>query len=175
MRDDGFGTDSEGFDFQQGLAAALPGAAQGAAAGTSVYPGWGTLIGALGGAAMGVAQAAAKPQGRPATSPPPPLRAPAPVAVAPAPAPTAAPAPTPAPATPPPTAPLAGSAGTLSQVLALLQSPQLQAIVGNLAKSSEAGGSIASSPTPAAGGSGESEAENDAISWLVSQRVARLR
>jgi len=164
MRDDGFGTDSEGFDFQQGLAAALPGAAQGAAAGTSVYPGWGTLIGALGGAAMGVAQAAAKPQGRPATSPPPPLRAPAPVAVAPAPAPTAA-----------PTAPLAGSAGTLSQVLALLQSPQLQAIVGNLAKSSEAGGSIASSPTPAAGGSGESEAENDAISWLVSQRVARLR
>lgn len=180
MRDDGYSTDAEGFNLQslsQGLGTALPGmvqgASQGAAVGSSVMPGWGTLIGALGGAAMSLASQGSTPS---ASAPPRP-------APQPAPAPMAAPAP--AAFTPPPAAaspfagasPLAGAAGggagNLTQVLSLLQNPQVQQLLGSFL-AQRAGGGNAAAAKPAGSAEAEPEADGGAIGWLMSQRVARL-
>ncbi len=192
MREDGFSSQAEGFNLQslqQGLGAVLPGAMQGAAAGTSIAPGWGTLIGALGGAALSLASQASSRRPAPAAlappiaaPQPPPIAAPQPPPTVPSSlAPPVGPAPGAAAALPSPM-PAGGGAGGLAQLLALLQNPQVQQLVSSLTSGQQpspaaiAGGTSAVLGTLGARpGAAEAEAAEGggALGWLVSQRVAR--
>jgi hypothetical protein len=194
-------TDAEGLSFQQGLGAALSGAGQGAAAGTSVYPGWGTLFGALAGAGLSVAQAATAPtpqaaaptpQPRPAAPRPPaqpsrppnlpaawsaPLIAPAPAV--PAASPPAAP-PTPAASPAPASAGLGTGVAPFdpSDLVALLQNPKAQDFLRSLiaGQTSEPAASGRAAPGHTTGfGEAESVDQGNAANWLLANGVARLR
>ena len=222
MRDDGYAGDAESFNLQslgQMLQTAAPAAMQGAAAGSALGP-WGALVGGLGAGAMSMASQAQGPS--PSAVPPPrpavqaaPPRAPAPIstptlsasmpiaapvssAAPPAPAPFAAPpapAPVPAFAAAQPTAPAgAGSAGTLNQVMTLLGTPQVQALLSSLASGQRpstanligGAGAALSAFAPRAGAAAAEAAEAEdtedteadgggAVGWLIATGVARPR
>ena len=182
MPDNGPEFDGEGFNFQQGLGAALSGAGQGAAVGTSVVPGWGTLIGALAGAGAGLASQALAPSApapKPAPAPARPPPPPAPVVPAPPPPPPVAPVPVmsaapPAPPPPPASAPAPAAQSGAAGLLGLLQNPQVQQLLTSLLASR--GAAPASASTRPVGSSAESEAVDGAgaLNWLVANRIARV-
>jgi hypothetical protein len=182
MPDNGPEFEGEGFNLQQGFGAALSGAGQGAALGTSVVPGWGTLIGALAGAGAGLASQAlapSTPAPRPAPAPARPPPPPPPVVAAPQPPPVAASTPVmsatpPTPPPPPASAPAPSAQSGAASLLGLLQNQQVQQLPTSLLTSR--GGAPASASARPPGSSAESEAVDGAgaLNWLVANRIARV-